>query len=50
MEEKAVTLTISEWDYVCNALAERPFKEVNGLLAKVVNQLNSKPPEVTDGQ
>lgn len=41
MKEITIVLTAQELDFVCNVLADRPFKEVNGLLAKIVNQANA---------
>ena len=42
MEELTIVLTPVELDYVCNSLADRPFREVNGLLQKILNQANSQ--------
>ena len=43
MGERALTFTEREWDQIANALAQRPYIEVNGLIAKLVNQMNSQP-------
>lgn len=40
--EVTIVFTVAEFDYVMNALAQRPFAEVNGFLAKLVNQANSQ--------
>ena len=48
--EFTLTLTSQELDHIGSCLAERPYKEVNGLMAKINNQLvhqqeEKSPPE-----
>lgn len=38
MNEMKVTLTVQEWDYILDKITDRPYKEVAGLLAKMMNQ------------
>lgn len=44
MREITLTLSPQELDQVCNALAQRPWVEVNNLLQKIVEQANTPPP------
>lgn len=46
--EITVTVTVREMDYIMNALALMPFREVNGFIAKLVNQANSQNVAVTN--
>ena len=41
-DEVTLVLTVPELDYVINALSACPYKEVNGFIAKIVNQVNSQ--------
>lgn len=40
--EVKITVTVAELDYIMNALSLCPFREVNGFIAKLVNQANSQ--------
>jgi hypothetical protein len=42
METVTVTLNVKEFEYVINALAQRPFAEVNALLQNLVQQANQQ--------
>ena len=40
--EITITVTVPEMDYIMNALSLLPFREVNGFIAKLINQANSQ--------
>jgi len=40
----AIELTVAQWNIVLNAVAQRPFAEVNNLVQEMVQQANSKMP------
>ena len=43
MEQKvSIELPIEAWNIVMNALAQRPFAEVNGLIAEIKKQADEK--------
>ena len=43
MEEVQITLTTKELDTVLQCVAEQPYKVVHGIIAKILNQANSRP-------
>lgn len=47
MEEIQLTVTVHELDLVLKTLAEQPFKLVQGIIPKLVNQANSQPAKAT---
>ena len=40
MNEVQLTLTIQELDIIMSSMAEQPYKNVAGVIAKVMNQVN----------
>jgi len=40
----SIELTVDEWNVVINAVAQRPFAEVSGLIHKMTQQANSNMP------
>ena len=38
----AIELTVAQWNIVLNAVAQRPFADVNNLVQEMVQQANSK--------
>ncbi len=45
----AIELSVAQWNIVLNAVALRPFAEVNILLQEMVQQANSKMPAPAEG-
>lgn len=37
-DEMNVTLAVPEWDFIMDKIMDRPYKEVAGLVAKMMNQ------------
>ena len=42
MNEMKATLTVQEWDYIMNLISERPYKEVFGLVSKMMGQFQAQ--------
>ena len=44
MEPKnvSITLTVDAWNVILNALGQRPFVEVKGLIEEITKQANSQ--------
>lgn len=40
----SIELTVNQWNVVLNAVAQRPFAEVSGLIQEMTQQANSKLP------
>lgn len=40
----SIELTVNQWNVVLNAVAQRPFAEVSGLIQEMTRQANSKLP------
>lgn len=38
MNKLSITLTVNEWTYVLNVLGQRPYTEVNALIAEIQAQ------------
>ncbi len=38
MNKLSITLTVNEWTYVLNVLGQRPYAEVNALIAEIQAQ------------
>jgi len=38
----SIELTVNQWNVVLNAVAQRPFAEVSGLIQEMAQQANSK--------
>lgn len=41
--ELTITLSTQQWDVIVNALAQRPYGEVVGLLTEIQNQAQQEP-------
>ena len=50
----SIELTVDQWNVVINAVAQRPFAEVSGLIqimqSQAISQLPEPPPEYAEKQ